>query len=102
MIEASEALVTSNYVVVEIMAVVQRRFGMQAVHQIQGDLLPLVSIEWLDPATHESAMAAFLHASRRRLSFVDCTSFEIMRQRNLTRVFAMDGHFAEHGFEQIP
>jgi predicted nucleic acid-binding protein len=47
-------------------------------------------------------MAAFLKASRRRLSFVDCSSFEVMRKRGITRALAVDGHFDEHGFEQIP
>jgi len=33
---------------------------------------------------------------------VDCTSFEVMRRREIHRAFAVDGHFPEHGFEQIP
>lgn len=47
-------------------------------------------------------MKDFLKASRRRLSFVDCTSFEVMRRREIHRAFAVDGDFDEHGFEQIP
>jgi predicted nucleic acid-binding protein len=33
---------------------------------------------------------------------VDCTSFEVMRRRGIRRALAVDGHFAEHGFETIP
>ena len=75
---------------------------MSAVHTLQRDIVPLLEIEWLDRETHAKALETFLRTSRRRLSFVDCTSFEVMRRRNLTRALALDGHFKEHGFEQIP
>ena len=64
--------------------------------------MPLLDIEWIDAECHETTMKDFLRASRRRLSFVDCTSFEVMRRRKVPRAFAVDGHFHEHGFEQIP
>ena len=34
--------------------------------------------------------------------FVNCVSFEIMRQRGLRRVFAFDKHFEEQGFDVVP
>jgi predicted nucleic acid-binding protein len=102
LIRSNEKLVSSNYVLVEMFALVQRRLGMEAVRAIQEILVPLLDLEWIDAERHETAMEAFLKASRRRLSFVDCTSFEVMRRRDIHRAFAVDGHFAEHGFEQIP
>jgi predicted nucleic acid-binding protein len=102
LILSKERLVSSNYVLVELLALLQRRLGMEAVKEIQSTLVPLVDIEWIDSEIHGFAMEAFLKASRRRLSLVDCTSFEVMRRREIRRVFAMDGHFPEHGFEQIP
>lgn len=102
LILSDEPLVSSNYILVETLALVQRRFGMNAVQVIQRDIVPLLQVEWLTEEIHGKAMAAFLLASRRRLSFVDCSSFEVMRIRGITRAFAVDGHFDEHGFEQIP
>jgi uncharacterized protein len=102
LILSKERLVSSNYVLVELLALVQRRLGMEAVNAIQSILVPLLDIEWIDTEIHGSAIEAFLKASRRRLSLVDCTSFEVMRRREIRRVFAVDGHFPEHGFEQIP
>ena len=99
---SDEPLLTSNYILVETLALVQRRLGMDAVQAVQRDIVPLLEIEWLTEEIHEDAMVAFLKASRRRLSFVDCSSFEVMRKRGITRVLAVDGHFDEHGFEQIP
>jgi len=50
---------------------------------------------------HRVAIDAWLEASRRRLSLVDCTSFEVMRRLDLRQVFAFDGHFDEQGFEVL-
>ncbi|HEX6903548.1 MAG TPA: PIN domain-containing protein [Thermoanaerobaculia bacterium] len=102
LILSDEPLVSSNYILVETLALVQRRLGMAAVQAVYQDVIPLLEIEWLNEEIHERALAAFLKASRRRLSFVDCSSFEVMWQRGITRAFAVDGHFNEHGFEQIP
>jgi predicted nucleic acid-binding protein len=102
LIHSHEKLISSNYVLVEIFALVQRRLGMEAVRAIQDILVPLLDIEWIDAECHGAAMKEFLKVSRRRLSFVDCASFEVMRRREIPRAFAVDGHFPEHGFEQIP
>jgi len=102
LILSQEDLVSSNYVLVELLALLQRRLGMEAVKAIQSILVPLLDIQWVDMELHGAAMETFLKASRRRLSLVDCTSFEIMRRREIRRAFALDGHFPEHGFEQIP
>lgn len=47
------------------------------------------------------AVGAMLTASRRRLSLVDCTSFEAMRHKKITKAFAFDQHFVEQGFEIV-
>lgn len=99
---SEEPLVSSNYILVETLALVQRRLGMDAVQAVQRDIVPLLAIEWLTDDIHQAAMAAFLRASRRKLSFVDCSSFEVMRRRGIVRALAVDDHFGEHGFEQIP
>jgi predicted nucleic acid-binding protein len=43
-----------------------------------------------------------LTSARRRLSLVDCTSFEVMRRLGITSAFAIDRHFVEQGFEVLP
>ena len=40
--------------------------------------------------------------SRRKLSLVDCISFEIMRNSGIKTIFTFDSHFAEQGFHCIP
>ena len=102
LLEADEPLVSTNYVVLETVSLLQRRLGLEAVRTFENDILPLLELHWVDPEIHRVAMTALLKAGRRRLSLVDCTSFEVMRRRKVTHAFALDPHFGEHGFEQVP
>ena len=102
LLDEDHPLVTTNYVVVESCAVAQRRLSLEAVRTLQGDILPLVVIRWVDETTHQAAMTAMLTAGRRQLSLVDCTSFEVMRRLNIGRAFTFDRHFAEQGFACFP
>ena len=95
-------VVTSNYVVLESIALMQSRLGMESVRSFHRHLLPVLQVEWISPDIHRRAIAALLAADRRRLSLVDCTSFELMRELGLRRVFAFDRHFSERGLTRIP
>jgi predicted nucleic acid-binding protein len=95
---AEHVLVTSNYILVEAFALMQKRLGVEAVRGFQEDILPLINIEFVSPEMHRSGIAALLSASRRSLSLVDCVSFEIMRSTGIKSAFAFDNHFKEQGF----
>ena len=93
---------SSNYIILETTALLQHRFGLEAVRLFESDILPVVEITWVNETIHKQGMSALLVANRRNLSLVDCTSFEIMRQNGLDSVFTFDPHFAEQGFTVIP
>ena len=95
-------MVTTSYVLVETSALLQHRLGLEAVQTFQEDIYPLLSVEWLGADTHETGMAAMLTAHRKRLSLVDCISFDVMRRRKLRHAFVFDAHFAEQGFQCLP
>ena len=97
-----ETLVTSNYVLVETFALVQRRLGLDALRDLANDLLPLMEPLWVDEALHAAATAALFTAGRRKLSLVDCTSFEIMRRHGITAALSLDTDFAHQGFRPLP
>lgn len=94
-------LITTNYVLVETFALLQRRIGMAAVRAFQEDIVPLLRVQWIDALSHSNAMAAFL-ASGRDLSLVDCSSFEAMRRLGIGTAFAFDRHFSDQGFRLLP
>lgn len=99
LIYGEESLVCSNYVLIETFALVQNRLGMEAVRAFQEDVIPMLTIEWVDESAHQRGIASMLTANRRGFSLVDCVSFDIMRRLGIKRVFAFDKHFTEQGFE---
>jgi uncharacterized protein len=96
------AMVTTNYVLLETFALVQRRLGMAAMRSFSGDVLPVLKQEWVTPDDHSAALAAVLAAGRRDLSFVDTSSFQVMRRLGIRSAFTFDAHFRKHGFEVFP
>ena len=102
LIRSESPPVTTSYVLIELVALAQNRLGIDSVRDIDGALMPLVRVVWVDAALHSRGLAALLSAGRRRLSLVDCVSFEVMRERGIETCFTIDKHFAEHGFDLIP
>ncbi len=102
MVAASDPMMTTNYVVVEVGALCQRRLGMEATRELLVEVVPLLLSHWVEREAHEAAVAALVAANRRELSLVDCVSFEVMRRLGIRRAFTLDEHFREQGFEVVP
>lgn len=97
-----ELLVTTSYVVVEVFALVQRRLGMDAVRALESDVMPVLHVIWIDADTHRRAVAAVLATGSKKLSLVDCSSFEVMREQNIRQAFTLDRDFIAQGFDAVP
>jgi len=102
LLHSENILITSNYVLIESFALIQNRLGLEAARGFQEDIIPLANIEWVNAETHKSGVSALLAASKRKLSLVDCVSFEVMRNLGIKTIFAFDPHFSEQGFQCIP
>ncbi len=98
LIESDVDLLTHSYIVVESIAVVQRRLGDKSLVPLLDGLLPPIGVVWVDEKTHRQGLGAFRTAGRRELSLVDCVSFEVMRHGGCGTAFAFDRHFTEQGF----
>jgi predicted nucleic acid-binding protein len=98
LLESGEGLVTTSYVLVETVALLQHRFGLAAVRGFQDAVAPVMDVVWVDAELCAEGTAALLTAGRRDLSLVDCTSFACMRRQGLTRAFHFDRHFRDQGF----
>jgi predicted nucleic acid-binding protein len=101
-ISSDSVLFSSSYIILETTALLQHRFGVEALRLFESDVLPVVETIWVDEIIHKQGMSALLAANRRDLSLVDCTSFEIMRQMGMDKVYTFDLHFREQGFKVIP
>lgn len=100
-VENGTVAVTSSYVLVETVALLQSRLGLEAVRAFEEAIVPVLHVEYVTGELHKLGMAALLVAARRRLSLVDCVSFEIMRRNGITASFSFDSHFKEQGFRLI-
>jgi len=98
LLDTGETLICSNYTLIETVSLIQNRVGLDAVRVFTGDMVPLLTIEWVDGTLHRIAVESLVTANRRTLSLVDCTSFAIMRKRGIRQVFSFDRHFQEFGF----
>ena len=94
-----ELLVTTNYVIIEVTALLKKRFGIESVRAFHEDIIPLLQIEWIGRESHNIGLQVLLHYGKSRLSLVDCTSFEQMRRLGIRTAFTYDRHFKEQGFE---
>ena len=101
LIISEETLVTNNYVLIETVALLQRRVGLDAVRAFHTKVMPSLIVRWMDESLHQQAMTSVLSANHRYLSLVDCASFQTMRLNQISRAFTFDQHFAEQGFELV-
>ena len=102
LLQGGNNLHASNYVLLETIALLQSRIGMDSVRAFTADIMPVVTVFWVDEETHRSAHHALLVSARRELSLVDCVSFEAMRRLDLNDAFCFDARFAEQGFRVLP
>jgi predicted nucleic acid-binding protein len=102
LLRGRRSLVTSNYVVLETAALLQRRIGLPAVRDFDERIAPLLTLRWITEPLHRRAMDRLIRADRRGVSLVDCTSFEVMEAEAITEAFALDRGFAAAGFRLVP
>ena len=101
---ADAPLVTTEVVLLESYILVHARSGRPGLMRFRDSL---ARSTWLDPrpVSHpQQEMAWRLLESHgdKDWSFVDATSFVVMRARKIRRAFSFDHHFAQAGFEMLP
>ena len=96
-VDRKQRIRTISYVVVETMALLQHRIGIEPVRDFDEHVYPLLSVEWVSEELHRRGVRRLSRENRRRLSPVDCVSFEFMRQQGIDQVLGLDPHFVEAG-----
>ena len=102
LLDGRRPLLTTSYVVVETVALLQRRIGLAAARDLAEHVLPLLSVEWVSEPLHRRGLDRLFRTDRRDLSFVDCVSFEFMRREGLREALALDEDFAAAGYRLLP
>ena len=98
----SGPLLCTNHILGETWTFVRRRRGhgdaLRAVEAIRSSRK--VTVIRVDQATEADAWEWLRRHDEREYSFVDATSFAVMRRRRLREAMAFDGDFAAAGFAE--
>ncbi len=97
-VASGQPLLTHNYVLIETVALLQRRLGMPSARAFLSDAQNF-TVHWVTPDDHAEAAALFEQHNRRGLSLVDCMSFVVMRKYRCSAALAYDADFQAEGFD---
>lgn len=99
----NDSLVTTNHVRGETWTFLRKRAGYRsAVHFL--DLVertPRLRIEFVDQKLEREALRWLRRHDERPYSFVDATSFALMKRLRIKEALAFDGDFAAAGFVEL-
>jgi len=101
LVEEEAPMTTSNYIVVESIALLQARLGIKAAQVWEKDVLALADMLWVDEKIQRQSLDLWRGLAKRGLSLVDCSSFILMRNNNIENYFGFDSHFKEQDFTQL-
>ena len=101
--QRGELLLTSNHVRGETWTLINRRVGHRAAVGFldQVDRSPRLRIEHVSESLETQALTWLRQRDDREFSFVDATSFALMRHLGLGEALAFDGDFAAAGFVEL-
>lgn len=93
----SDRLVTSDYVVDEVVTLLKVRFSAQSAIAAGQSLVGehLATFIYLPPDDIQRAWKIFRTHAGKGWSFTDCTSFALMQRLQISTAFAFDKHFSQ-------
>ena len=96
-------MITTNHVRGETWTFVRRRSGhAAAVHFLDHlERSPRIEVLGVDDDLEREALQWLRRHDEREYSFVDATSFAVMRKRRIREALAFDGDFAAAGFVEL-
>ncbi len=96
--DSETRLVTTNLVMLEAMALLQARVGLDAALEFDAAIRPLLEVTWVDAVLYDRAVGRLKLRRSRRVSLVDCASFVFMEAEGIGHALAIDKHFEDEGF----
>ena len=99
----AQQLVTSSAVRGETWTFVRRRYGHRAAVALLDRLetSPRLTVEFVTESMEADALRWLRRHDERKYSFVDATSFAVMRALRLREALAFDGDFSAAGFVEL-
>ncbi len=98
-------IVTTNYILTEVVALLTSPLRIprpQIIAFINGlKTSPFVEIVHVDPTLDAQAWHLLTQRQDKVWSLVDCASFVLMQQRNISEALTTDHHFEQAGFIRL-
>lgn len=103
-LQASQSLVTSNLIVGETYTLLRFSKGYREAKRFLDGLTQSTKLEraFITETLEQHAYEILHRYADHPFSFVDASSFALMRQQRIRHAFAFDAHFATAGFLRIP
>ncbi len=98
---AGAAFVTTNYVFLEAVSLLQRRHGVEDAERFGDFMTGSVEMIWMTARQHQAAWDHWTGRRVRSLSLIDCSCFVIMRDLEIRDAFAFDEQFRQAGFHLL-
>jgi predicted nucleic acid-binding protein len=97
-------LVTSNFVVDEVLTLTRYRLGWSVAHRLGTQLRSgrLSRLERVSQRDEEAAWSIFSRYDDKAFSFTDCTSFALVQRLELPVCLAIDADFRSFGLHCLP
>jgi predicted nucleic acid-binding protein len=98
-------VVTTNYVLAELVSLLTRPMRISRPHQVTM-LDSIKSATWvqvvhIDPDLDAEAWALWRRHGDKEWSLIDCASFVVMRRQGITDALTSDRHFEQAGFVRL-
>ncbi len=103
--QQNQKIITTNYIITELIALLTsplrlRRY--QIITFIESlKMSPYIDILHIDAEIDGEAWQLLVSRGDKNWSLVDCSSFVIMQQRNITEALTNDNHFEQAGFIRL-
>lgn len=86
----------------ETSALLQHRFGLDAVRDLNNRVVPLLQVRCIDETPHRRSLRRLFCTDRRSVSLVDCCSFVVMDAAGIGEALACDADFETEGYRLLP
>jgi len=98
-VKFKDPLMTSNYVVDEVITLVRNRLGYKVAVEIGQKLWDesVANLISVLPCDERKAWEIFMQYRDKHFSFTDRTMFALMKRVGMVEVFASDEHFKQYG-----
>lgn len=96
-------LITSEFILIETATLIRMRIGIKEsitfINKIEKN--KEIEVIKINRDLSDNGWTYFKKFNDKTYSYVDCTSYSILKERNITKIFEFDEHFIQMGFSLI-